>query len=196
MVNPGGFGPSGGEFHQCDKWHTYAIAIINHLRPDLVIVTQETHGAPGNHLYTSAQWQQGLTSFFAAITVPSVHFEVIGNMPDMPTDPSQCLDEHSQDVPACSAPVARVAPPNAQAEEQAVAATGGRYVDVMPWFCSTICSAIVGKYQVYFNQQHVMGSYALSLEGVMAEALQLPTSAETHPSTKVPRPSNAAVPSG
>ena len=67
---------------------------------------------------------------------------------------------------------------------EAVTSVGGRYIDVTPWFCSTTCTAVIGNYQVYFNQAHVMGSYATSLGGVMADALQLPASGD--PSTRYP----------
>jgi peptidoglycan/LPS O-acetylase OafA/YrhL len=198
MVNPGYFGPAGGEFHQCDQWHTFATAQINRLRPDLVIVTQESHGAPGYRTYSSNQWRAGLVGFFSSITVPNVQFDVIGNIPQPANDPQQCLNAHAHDVPACSTPRAKAMEPYAQAEAEAVTSVGGRYIDVTPWFCSSTCTAVIGNYQVYFNQAHVMGSYATSLGGVMADALQLPASSDTvyKVPTGVLRPANGAVLSG
>ena len=178
MENPGNFGTPGGEFSQCDQWHTYAIAEINRLSPNLVIVTQESHPPPDNHPYTNAQWRTGLAKFFASITVPGVQFEVIGNIPQLPEDPPQCLYANADDLPACSAPAAKSLDPHLRAEKAAVEAVGGRYVDVTPWFCSATCTAVIGRYQVYFNQAHVMGTYATFLGGVMARALQLPTSSD------------------
>ena len=198
MVNPGNFGRAGGEFQQCDQWHTFASAQINRLRPDVVIVTQEFHGPPGYSAYSSNQWRAGLVGFFSSITVPNVQFDVIGNIPQLANDPPQCLNAHSNDVPACSAPRAKAMNPYAQAEAGAVNSVGGRYIDVTPWFCSTTCTAVIGDYQVYFNQAHVMGSYATSLGGVMADELQLPASSDTvyKIPTEVLRPANGAVLSG
>ncbi len=68
--------------------------------------------------------------------------------------------------------------PYGKAEEQAVQSVGGHYVDVTPWFCSAMCTAVIGNYQVYVDQAHVMGSYATFLGGVMAPALQLPASSD------------------
>jgi hypothetical protein len=110
--------------------------------------------------------------------VPGVQFDVIGNIPQLPEDPVQCLYANADDLPACSAPLAKALNPYGEAEKTAVEAVGGRYVDVTPWFCSQTCTAVIGRYQVYFNQQHVMGPYATFLGGVMAQALQLPTSAD------------------
>ena len=176
--NPGNFGPPLGEFTQCDQWHSYATHQINRLRPSLVIVSQESHDAPGYRAYNSLQWRSGLAKFFSSITVPGVHFDVIGNIPQLPDDPVQCLDVHPDDVQACSAPRAKSLEPYGRAEEEAVESVGGHYVDVTSWFCSTMCTAVIGNYQVYLNQHHVMGSYATYLGGVMAQALQLPASTD------------------
>jgi hypothetical protein len=178
MENPGNFGTPGGEFSQCDQWHTYAIAQINRLSPNLLIVTQESHPPPDNHPYSSDQWRAGLEKFFNSITAPGVQFDVIGNIPQLPEDPPQCLFAHTDDLPACSAPTAKSVNPYRQAEKSAVESVGGHYIDVTPWFCSATCTAVIGHFQVYFNQQHVMGPYATFLGGVMTQALQLPTSGD------------------
>ena len=171
--------PSGiGEWSQCDQWHSYATDLINRLRPNVVIVSQEVRYAPDDRAYSDDQWRAGLVKFFSSITVPGVQFDVIGNIPYLPNDPVQCLDVHPDDVPACSAPTAKSLTPYGNAEEQAVQSVGGHYVDVTPWFCSSICTAVIGNYQVYFNQLHVMGSYATFLGGVMAPALELPASSD------------------
>ena len=194
-VNPKGFGPLLGSYRQCTQWHTFAIAKINQLRPDLVIVSQELEAAPGGVAYSSSQWQAGLTDFFSSITVPNVHFDVIGNIPTLSTDPPFCLDVHADDVPACSTPRAKAINFYNQAEADTVNSVGGRYVDVTPWFCSATCTAVIGNYQVYFDGYHVTGPYAATLEGVMAGALQLPPSTDTswYLSTRVLTPAGGAV---
>ncbi len=75
-------------------------------------------------------------------------------------------------VQLCSAPVHPLDKYN-RAEERAVTAQGGRYIDVTPWFCTTRCGSIIGHYEVYLNQLHVTGTYSLFLEQVLAEKLQL-----------------------
>jgi hypothetical protein len=106
--------------------------------------------------------------------VPGVHFDVIGNIPQLSSDPAQCLNAHSDDVQACSTSRAKAVTPYAAAEAGAVRSVGGHYIDVTPWFCTATCTAVIGNYQVYFNQQHVMGTYAAFLTGVMSSALQVP----------------------
>ena len=195
MVNPGGFGSDGGTFTQCDQWHVNAVAAINRIRPELVLVSQEVHVGPEYRTYSEREWRTGLTNFFSSITAPNVQFDVIGNIPQLSADPPSCLRAHSSDVQACSVSHARALSPYAGAEAEAVNAVGGRYVDVTPWFCSTVCTAVVGHYQVYFNQQHVMGPYATFLEGVMADALRLPAAndGDWHPTTRVVFPTAGSI---
>jgi peptidoglycan/LPS O-acetylase OafA/YrhL len=197
-MNPPGFGPLYGSYRQCNQWHTVAIAKINRLRPDLVIVSQEVEAAPGNLYYTSNQWRAGLADFFSSITVPNVHFDVIGNIPTISHDPPLCLNAHPDDVPACSAPRAKAINSYNQAEAEAVNSVGGRYVDVTPWFCSATCTAVIGDYQVYYDGYHVTGAYAATLEGVMSGALQLPASTDVdwHLSARVVTPAGGAALSG
>src|SRR5215471_8041495 len=126
MENRGNFGAPGGGVVQCDHWHTFAIAQITHLSPNLVIVTQESHPPPDNHPYASDQWRMGLDKFFASITVRGVQFAVIGNIPQLPEDPPRCLYAHTGDLPACSAPRAKSIGPYLQAEKSAVESVGGR----------------------------------------------------------------------
>ena len=59
--NPAQWGTPGGEFMVCDQWHRFALATINRLRPDLLIVTQEYRPAPDNKNYTPQQWQTRAT---------------------------------------------------------------------------------------------------------------------------------------
>jgi hypothetical protein len=69
------------------------------------------------------------------------------------------------------------------AERTAVSAVGGRYIDTTHWFCQRTCTAIVGKYEVYFDEGHLTQEYAHFLEGVLANALQFPAPTPSSVST-------------
>ena len=60
------------------------------------------------------------------------------------------------------------------AEQTVAKESGARYVNVTPWFCSTICTAVVGKYDVYLDEDHVTADYSILLEEVLQQALRLP----------------------
>jgi peptidoglycan/LPS O-acetylase OafA/YrhL len=172
--NPPGIGRSDGEYTVCDKWHTFAINRINRIHPNLVIITQEVRGKPNGDNYTAAQWQQGLENAFKQMDVPTSRILVLGNTPSLPQSGPQCLSRKSADVQACSAPNSSTWTQYADAEQAAATSSGARYISVIPWFCSTTCTAVIGKYEVYLDDHHVTGAYAFFLTGVLSQALDLP----------------------
>ncbi len=156
----------------CNRWQEFAYHRIRRLDPNLVIVTQEVQNGPQGKHYTASQWQKSLETTFTRIRGEGTKFIVLGNIPNLGFSPPDCLAQHSDQVQLCSAPVHALDKYNL-AEQRAVTAQGGRYIDVTPWFCTTRCGAIIGHYEVYLNQLHLTGTYSLFLEQVLAEKLQL-----------------------
>ena len=72
------------------------------------------------------------------------------------------------------------------------------YVNVTRWFCANTCPAVIGKYEVYFDQYHITAAYASFLAGVLAKALplSLPSGFFSPPTTTVVIPSNGVILSG
>jgi peptidoglycan/LPS O-acetylase OafA/YrhL len=173
--NPSGWGSVDGEYAVCDRWHRFAVARINRLHPDLVIISQEVRGKPGGKNYTPAQWRQGLTATLDQLDVPKSKVVVIGNIPTLPSSGPQCLSRNPDHVQRCSGPIEEVTQRYIRAEQSAVTGLGGRFIDVTPWFCSTTCTAIVSKYEVYFDQFHITSAYTFYLKGALAESLDLPS---------------------
>lgn len=173
--NPPGVGNPQGEFVQCDQWHQFALQRIRQLRPDLVIVTQELSSKPDGGGYTPGQWGKGMAKTLQQIAVPASRIVVLGNIPSLPVSPPLCLSHHLTDVQACSSPLAdRLVETNA-AEKAAATRVGARYLNVIPWFCSTTCTAVIDRYEVYFDDYHITLAYAAYLTGVLGSALALPT---------------------
>ncbi|MBF6556116.1 MAG: acyltransferase [Acidimicrobiales bacterium] len=155
LANPQGSGSPGGEFQACSEWHHYAIDRINKVDPNLVIVTQEAILGP-RHADTRTQWQGGLDAVFSAIKVPHVRFAVLGNIPLSPKDGPNCLAQHERNVQVCAGQSIDFYSPWRRAEKAAAAASSATYVNTLPWFCSDgICPAVIGRYDVYFDQYHV-----------------------------------------
>ena len=197
----------GGEYTSCDSWHKFVINRINKLDPDLLIVSEEDRQSPNaGPPYSTTQWTEGLDAFFRAITAPRAKFVVIGNIPMLPQTGPACIARHTDDVQACSATVAASETHYHSAEAAAVESFGGRYIDPTPWFCSKVCTPVIGNYDVYFDHWHMMGPYALSLAHVLAQALELPPSkdnfgerapgTEKYLHTKVLAPTTGAVLTG
>lgn len=171
--NPPGWGRSGADYAACDLWHRFAINRINQLDPTLVVVTQDYEAPPGGSRYTPRQWQQGLEDTFRRLQVPTSRIVVLGNIPVLPSSGPKCLSRYAADIQVCSGLGTSYLTKYNQAEKRTAEAAGAHYLDVTPWFCSTVCTAVVGRYQVYFDQGHIGRAYSLFLEGVLAQALHL-----------------------
>ncbi len=196
IPDPPGWGVPGGEWTACDQWRRYAIARINRMDPDLLIVTQQAHP-----LDSPKQWQQGLERSLSAVTAPKTSKVVLGNIPRLAKLGPECLSQHLDDVPACSQPSSGSLPAYQRAEKIAASVTRSRYVDVMPWFCSRYCTSIIGHFEVYAEAGHVTNAYAQYLESELANALGLkgqvalpPVKPDLH--TAMALPKNGATLSG
>jgi hypothetical protein len=173
-TDPVGFNSPGGTWAACAQWHQFALDRINRLDPDLVIVTQSTHPAPGGRAYTAAQWQGGLEDTLRLMTGPRTRKVVLGNIPYLPQAGPNCLARHLDDVQACSGPSSLSRTPQDRAERAAARTTGAQYIDLSPWMCATSCTAIVGNYEVYADSYHLTITYARFLEEVVNDTLRLP----------------------
>jgi hypothetical protein len=88
-------------------------------------------------------------------------------------DASQCLSLHADDVQQCSSPPSAVVLSHDAAERQAADRAGARYIDVTPWFCSSTCSDVIGRYEPYWDRFHLTRDYSIALERVLGNALDL-----------------------
>jgi peptidoglycan/LPS O-acetylase OafA/YrhL len=185
VVNPAGIGPVNGPYLACEAWHRWVIAWIRSHRPAELVVTQRSdqlEPAPGDHSrsFTAATWGEGLGAFLRAVAEPDTRTAVLGDTPLVESTPDACLRQHRDAVQACST-AARSAVSSAfnAAEQSAADRTGVSYVDTVPWFCSSTCTPIVGRYVVYLDGVHITGTYADYLRIVLGRALGLPVHASS-----------------
>jgi hypothetical protein len=180
FMNAFGSGPNKlvGKAPDCPRFLDGAIARINELEPDLLVLAS-CNGCdymvdPRGDVITHAAWAEGLRQTLARIRSPSTEVVVLGDIPRW-RGPLDCLATHPRDVQACSKPVGPVTAATYNDVEQGVAdAAGIRFIDVTPWFCDDVCSPVVGKLVVYTNEYHVTSTYARSLSRAL-EATLWPT---------------------
>jgi peptidoglycan/LPS O-acetylase OafA/YrhL len=201
VSNPPGTGDAGGTYVACDNWHKWAVRTIIRLSPKMLVVSQDSlYTAPGPKEISPAEWQEGLTSLFKMLPGASTEKILLGNIPLLPQTPPTCLSVHLDDAHACSIPVAQAYRKLDQTEFSVTKSLGIRYIDPTPWFCSSVCTAIVGPYDVYMDRFHVSAAYSLYLQHALAQALFSPTALPTrfvqYISTSVLRPSTGATVSG
>ena len=58
-------------------------------------------------------------------------------------------------------------------EESTAHQLGVGYIDPIPWFCSTVCTAVIGRFSVYLDGVHINAAWATYLESVLGHAIHL-----------------------
>ena len=161
-------------YPECVSWRQKAIARINKLRPDLVVISDDTNNfAPDGRPIGPVEWSSGLETTLRQIRVPSTAKLILGDVPHLSQQsPPDCLAQHDHDVQACSTPRAvAIVAEHGDLERHVAAVTGAQYVDVTPWLCSSVCTAVVGDMNVYLDQDHITSTYATYLTGAVEEAV-------------------------
>ncbi len=169
--NPSGWGRSGALFTACKQWHQFAMQRIRSLHPDLVAITEEFRFRPGGAPYSPRAWRAGLARTIGELGVPKAHVAILGNMPILPHSPPGCLSRHPTEIQLCSAPLPEYLTEYLDAERKAASDAGSHYVNVIPWFCSDICTPVIGRYLPYWDKLHVALPYSMYLTKVLAQSL-------------------------
>lgn len=173
--------PLGSPYVSCDAWHRWAIKEIAELDPRVIVVSEEdnyatprtAHSQYGS--FTPTEWRRGVRELFAFISKPGRTVDMLGNIPVLSQSGPTCLADHSEDAQLCSVDKsAASASPLNSIERNAAKASGERFVDPTPWFCSTRCTAIIDGFDVYLDKWHVSNAYATYLENALGQALDLP----------------------
>ena len=201
VANPLGIGSPGGPYVACNNWHTWAVGTINRLSPSILVVSQEnTYSAPDHKGFSPSQWSNGLTELFKMIPSSRIEKIFLGNIPLLAQSGPTCLSVHLGNARACSTPVFQAYRPLDRTEFSVTQSLDIRYIDPTPWFCSSVCTAIVGPYDVYMDRTHITAAYAAYLHHALAQALfspiPTPTRFKAETSISVARPSNGATVSG
>jgi peptidoglycan/LPS O-acetylase OafA/YrhL len=184
----------GGVFTACSRWHAFALQRIREIDPDLVVITQFPEATPQGASYSAARWGEATASAIRQLPVPVSRVTVLGNIPVDPHGGPECLSLHPNDVQACTGLYPAYWAVRNAAERQAARTTGARYIDTVPWFCSTVCTDVVGRYQPYWDGFHVTATYAIVLGEVLAEALDLRSHAPVTAPPAPPAPTAAGRP--
>jgi SGNH domain (fused to AT3 domains) len=161
-------------FKECDEWHAYAVSRINRTRPDLLVLSDEfvTPRDKNYRVISDSVWTAGLERTLHLIA-HGTRKVILGDIGYLPQSAPDCLAAHESDVRACSAAAkTAVLADHLQAEHTAATAAHAGYVRVIPWFCSAVCTPIIGNMVVYFDQFHITSTYSVFLSGVLRTALR------------------------
>lgn len=160
----------------CIPWFDNTLARINATAPDVVVLSScngcEYMVDEGGDVLTRETWGAGLLETLQRISSSGTTRVVLGDIPRLKAS-VDCLALRPHDVQKCSHPVEVATGATYNDVEQEVAeAAGARFVDVTPWFCTSVCSPVIGNMLVYSNDYHVTATYARFLTGELQAALQ------------------------
>ena len=158
-------------YSSCTAFHAFAVARIKKIHPAVVVITGALKGtAPGIAPATSL-WQTGEEKTLSQLAAAGTKEFVLGSTPYLNTFPN-CLAIHPSNIQECGLPLAKIPLQSIfQAERAAATASGATYISVLPWVCSAVCSPVIGKYEVYFDEYHLTATYVTLLTQVLRQAL-------------------------
>ena len=159
----------------CNAYRAQMIAAIQKLAPTLVVLAEKTTQvkSAASAYFTDAQWEAGLVTTITELQTPATKVAVLEDTPTFASSVPECLAAHPTAVQSCAVRyVAPKIPGHESAELAAARKTGATYVRTQGWFCTALCSPVIGPYIPYIDTNHVSFSYAGYLSGVMGAALK------------------------
>jgi hypothetical protein len=168
---------TGVPFTTCDTWRTNTIALIDTMRPALVLVASHTtrvYTSKGpTTVFTPAQWEKGDKATIRALEKGRTKVALIGDIIGLTLDVPTCLAAHPTEVQACSVANPNPAVPGFyKAEALAAKATHVPYLNPIPWLCTKTCSTVIGHFLVYTNNNHITFVFAEYLSTVFGDAVK------------------------
>ena len=149
-------------YTECAQWQGPAFAAITAMHPDL-IVASESDAVPWNSV-TDAQWASLTVSSLEAMASPRTRVVYVGDTPQTEKDPVLCLQQHIDDISACSytrSTAYAYFPARHGVLRAAATGAGFSYVDPLDWFCTQqACPTVVGNMLVRRDTGHVTNTYA------------------------------------
>ncbi len=173
-----------GPYVACDTWRARAIARINALRPDLVIVSSSDAGDP---LYPEPdpvrQWTDGFRATYDALGKSGARVVALLDTPWPKTDAVDCVALYSLRLDRCThhLPEAIRDPSRRTATRTAAQQSGATLIDPTPWLRTGTgtgtgegegnCPVLVGNTVVYRDTSHISDAYAEAIAPVLGDRL-------------------------
>jgi peptidoglycan/LPS O-acetylase OafA/YrhL len=164
----------------CNRWRDDVMTRLIADRPSLVIVadlvnqiTKEVDAAGRTVTGAAAQalFRAGLETELARLRAAGLPVLLIRDNPAFAEEGPKCVLEHSDDLPACSLPIAKALGPPLDLEA-ARAVPGVHVLDVTDAFCDgTRCFQVVGSTLAYHDFNHMTETMNLSLAPRLAAAV-------------------------
>jgi hypothetical protein len=162
----------------CDDWRASALQVIKRIKPDLVITTSAAdyrlEGIEGQDSDTYFDtWREGLTATLRKLVRFADQVVVLNDVPKFTQDPVACLEDHPDDVTACTtARDVAVRPRMTKVTRQAAEDAGAIFADPSELVCpGDPCPVVDGRYLMVYDNSHVTPAYSLVVKDGLAALL-------------------------
>jgi hypothetical protein len=168
-------------YPECDAWRAAALRRIVSEHPALVVVANskfasfEIGGRQANAQETADGWPKALASMLRKLSASATRVAVIGDTPQMASDPADCLSAHLDDARACARPRSDAVDwERLAADREAADAAGATFIDPTPWTCPTEpCPVVIGTLLVYLDAGHMTATFSSASAPYLGAALPL-----------------------
>lgn len=171
LAGPEQFDGEVRDTHQCGDWAASSIGVLRRLKPDLIV----SLASVGSSWRDPSEGVRGYHDTWATLTAVAP----IVVIRDYPTTGGvygpECLAKHPDDHESCSVPRDEALPPDLAFDAAKDAGRLVSRIDLSDLFCDEErCHPVVGSLPVYWDYDHITGTFARSLAPVLAERLDLP----------------------
>ena len=171
MTNNGQGKLSDAVWTACSNFHSYVISNLMKIRPKAIVISSNTEIVLTDPVHKAAgpEVQTDMTAFLSKLPTKS-RVIVLGGFPQPApaANPTLCLSRNPSNVKSCAfSPSATTQADNA-AFASAATTAGDVFVNQTPWFCTSTCPAIIGRYIPYtIDAYHANDAYLKFLSGVL-----------------------------
>ncbi|MGN0062673.1 MAG: acyltransferase family protein [Nocardioides sp.] len=161
---------NGGTWHFCLDFKQWALEQVEELSPDLVVVANSSY-VRGDMAKAQVD---GLAEQLEALGEVADRVVMVGNTPVLPRMSSVCLAQRGVDLGDCLMTSERKQQRLQRTFASTAKSVGAEFLDARQWFCvERSCPAVIGKYVVMRDKDHMTTEYGRSLAEPVADALGL-----------------------
>ncbi|WP_405732718.1 acyltransferase [Streptomyces sp. NBC_00028] len=151
----------GREYTECTSWRKSALAYIKKLRPDVIAVANRVQ-------FNTVR--EGAEDTFKKLEATGSDLIYLTDTPKPTFSVPDCLAEESDALSSCTlkAETAVDLPEFRKLEREVAEEHGATVINTLPAFCADgYCPAVIGGHVVYWDNSHMTGGYAKSLESFL-----------------------------
>lgn len=161
-------------YTECLTWRTWALDQITALHPALVVASERIQAqvdSSGRQIdQNESIWQQGLAASVATLRGVAGQVVFLSDIAEHAQNTPTCLAANPKQVGRCNDPPSKAVDAAHQSRDAVtVRRAGGAYIDVTPWFCtSVVCPAVVDSKVTSVDGSHLSATYASYLSHALA----------------------------